>query len=162
LACTPTGHGNLATFTSNPTSWTQYQYNYTATKTVQTLMFGLTRDSYGSYYWFLDTVSVVDVSAPGTQLLQNPGFDNSTTALTGWIQYCGTTCGGGAGKVTTTGCQSMNCYVDGCNATISTTKIDFLSQTFPTTIGHIYTISFWIVSSGSGANLFSKAYVDIY
>ncbi len=161
MACTPTGHGNLATFTSNPTSWTQYQYNYTATKTVQTLMFGFTSDTYGIRSWYLDTVSVVDVSAPGTQLLQNPGFDNSTTALTGWIQYCGTTCGGGAGKVTTTGCQSMNCYVDGCNATISTTKIDFLSQTFPTTIGHIYTISFWIIDGGSGLNGLSKAYVDI-
>jgi hypothetical protein len=40
--------------------------------------------------------------------------------------------------------------------------VDFLSQNSPSTIGHVYTFSFWIMTMGSGPNMQTKAYVDFY
>jgi hypothetical protein len=53
-------------------------------------MFGFTTDPGGgaNRYWFLDDVSVVDIATSAIQLLENPSFDNSTSALTDWTQYC--------------------------------------------------------------------------
>ncbi len=161
--CSNAGHGTLATFNGVPLSWTQYQYNFTANETLSTLMFGFMGDGSGQRIWFLDDVSVVDVIAPSMQLLQNPSFDNSTTSLTGWTQYCTDTCTGGSstgGQVATgANCTSTNCYMDHC---YGGPEIDFLSQSFVTTSGHVYTISFWIIDFGSGGNAQTKAYADIY
>jgi hypothetical protein len=161
--CSYNGQGTLAEFNGVPLTWTQYQYNHTANTTALTLMFGFMGDGYGERYWFLDDVSVVDVTAPGVQLLQNPSFDNSTTTLTGWNQWCTSTCPSGstnAGKVTSgPNCTSSNCYVDHCYGGNS---IDFLSQTILATIGDVYTISFWIFDYGTGPNGLTRAYVDIY
>ncbi len=124
-------------------------------------MFGFICDPSGDQYWFLDNVSVVDVTAPSVDLLQNPSFDNSTSTLTGWTQSCTSTCSSGnAGQVTSgSNCTSTNCYVDHC---YGSGAIDFLNQTFSTTVGHVYTISFWIRDFGSDSNASSKAYVDIH
>jgi hypothetical protein len=120
-------------------------------------------DASGTRLWFLDDVSIVDVAAPTIQLLQNPRFDNSTTALTGWNQFCTSTCIYGsstAGQVATgANCTSTNCYMDYCHGG---SAIDFLSQSFLTTIGDVYTISFWILDYGTGPNGATKAYVDFY
>jgi hypothetical protein len=121
-------------------------------------MFGFVGDGAAGRYWYIDSVSVVDVTTPTIQLLQNPGFDNSTTALTDWTQYCTSTCGSDAGEVVTSGCVSGNCYMDHCHGG---GEIDFLSQSFVTTIGHIYTISFWIIDSGTGPDGTTVAYVDL-
>jgi len=40
--------------------------------------------------------------------------------------------------------------------------INFLSQTFSATIGHVYTISFWITDYGTGPNGATKAYMSIF
>ncbi len=130
-------------------------------------MFGFVGDGAGNRIWFLDDVSVVDVTVPTIQLLQNPSFDNSTTALTGWTQYCTSTCtpppvGAYPGKVATgANCTSTNCYMDHC---FGGPAIDFLSQTFPTTVTHVYNISFCIIDFGPNGtpNGATKAYVDIY
>jgi hypothetical protein len=126
-------------------------------------MFGFMGDGSGQRIWYLDDVSVVDVIAPSIQLLRNPNFDNSTTALTGWTQYCTSTCTGATstgGQVTTGGnCLSTNCYMDYCHGGMD---IDFLSQSFVTILGHVYTISFWIIDFGSGGSGATKAYADIY
>jgi hypothetical protein len=94
-------------------------------------------------YSYLDSVSVVDNSAPSIQLLNNPGFDNSTSSLIGWTTWCTSACGSGAGQVTTSSCHSGNCYVDHCQA-----NYDYLVQSFSATIGHTYTISFWLMQTG--------------
>jgi hypothetical protein len=151
--------------TTSVSSWTQYQYNRTANAAASTIMFGFICDPGGGAlrYWYLDDVSVVDVANTSVQLLQNPSFSNSTTALTGWTQYCTNTCPTGqAGQVTTgSSCRSTNCYMDHCYGG-GPSPVDFLSQTFPTTIGHVYTFSFWIVTTGSGPFMQTKAYVDFY
>ena len=124
-------------------------------------MFGFVCDGSGQRYWFLDDVSVVDVNASSMQLIQNPSFDNSTSALTGWSQWCTSTCPTGqAGQITSgSNCTSTNCYMDHC---YGGGVIDFLSQTFSATIGHVYTISFWLIDYGTGPNGATKAYVDLY
>jgi hypothetical protein len=126
-------------------------------------MFGFMCDNNRKHAWFLDDVSIVDSTVTSIQLLQNPSFSNSTTALTGWTQYCTSTCpNGNAGKVVTgSNCSSTNCYVDHCYGT-GTNVIDFLSQTFSAIIGHVYTISFKIIDYGSGTTTSTKAYVDFY
>jgi hypothetical protein len=165
VTCSTNGHGTLAIFTTSVSSWTQYQYNCTANTTFSTILFGFIEDPGGGAqrYWFLDDVSVVDVTNTSVQLLQNPSFDNSTTALTGWTQYCTSVCPvGQAGRVITgSNCTSTNCYMDHCYGGGPNT-VDFLSQTFPTTIGHVYTFSFWIMTMGSGPTMQTKGYVDFY
>lgn len=138
-------------------TWTLYRYNYTASATEHTLMFGFVCDSSRRRAWFFDDVSIVDTTEPSIELFENSSFDNSTIALTGWTQYCTSTCPSGAinaGKVVFgSNCTSTNCYADHC---YGTGVIDFLSQTFPTTINDVYTISFRIIDYGSGTSCGNK------
>jgi hypothetical protein len=100
-------------------------------------------------YIYLDDVSVVDNSAPSIQLLNNPSFENSTSNITGWTAWCATTgnCGSGfPGQVmTNSSCHTGNCYIDHCHAN----NYDFLAQSFLATMGHTYTISFWLQETGT-------------
>jgi hypothetical protein len=57
--------------------------------------------------------------------------------------------------------RSTNCYMDHCYGG-GPSIVDFLSQNSPSTIGHVYTFSFWIMTMGSGPNMQTKAYVDFY
>ncbi len=139
-------------------NWTQVVYNnYTALSTMPTLIFGFSFTG-ATGYNYLDDVSVVDNSAPSIQLLNNPSFENSTTNLTGWTTWCGnvTYCGGTnfPGQVlANSSCHSGNCYYDHCK-----NNYDYLSQSFPATIGDNYTISFWFQQLGTGT---MKFYAEI-
>ncbi|CAF1484915.1 unnamed protein product [Rotaria sordida] len=122
-------------------------------------MFGFQNENNREYY--LDAVSVVDNSAPTIELLKNPSFENSTTTATNWVQWCTSTCSGHPGVITSgTKCylSTGNCFMDNCYAL---TGIDFLGQSFPTIIGHTYTVSFWLVLGGSGTTLDNRFYADI-
>jgi hypothetical protein len=160
--CSSSGHGTLSSLNlSIPVSWTQYSYNYTASSTTLTLIFGFTTEPARTYY--LDDISVVDVNASNIQLLKNPSFENSTTNLTGWTLWCSTSCSGTGGKLYTTN----NCHLSigtcfGANCP-GTSAIIFLGQSFSTIIGHIYTISYWLIASGGGggANNQNHFYVDV-
>ncbi|CAF3537037.1 unnamed protein product [Rotaria sp. Silwood1] len=162
LACSPTGRGiSLSLSDSTPSSWTQYQFTYTAATTLAVLLFGFQNENNRKYY--LDTASVVDNSASTTQLLKNPGFESSTTTLTDWVQYCTSTCGSGStpGTISTgSNCylSTGSCYVDNCYASAG---IDFLSQTFTATVGHTYTVSFRLVLGGSGTTTANRFYADV-
>jgi hypothetical protein len=138
---------------TGPTNWTRLAYNYTATSTKPTLIFGFTTGTTG--YNYLDDVSVVDNSASSIQLLDNPSFENSTSNLTGWTTWCTSACGTGyPGRVlANSSCHSGNCYIDHCH-----TDYDYLVQSFSATIGHNYTISFWLQQTGTGVMTF---YADI-
>jgi hypothetical protein len=104
---------------------------------------------------YLDDVSVVDNSAPGVRLLDNPSFENTTSPLAGWETWCQATCTGTGdeGQVTSTGCHPGSgtyCYMDHCQ-----TGMDYLGQSFPAISGHTYTISFWLYQVvGPGAKLY--------
>ncbi|CAF3629378.1 unnamed protein product [Rotaria sp. Silwood1] len=122
-------------------------------------MFGFQNENNHKYY--LDTVSVVDNSAPTIQLLKNPSFENSTTNATSWVQWCTSTCNGQPGAII----SSANCYLSNGNCFRDTcyagTGIDFLGQSFPTTNGHNYTVSFWLISDGGGTTIDNRFYADI-
>jgi hypothetical protein len=135
--------------------WTFYAYNYTAISTMPNLIFAFSVSSQA--YAYLDSVSVVDNNASSIQLLNNPGFENSTSNLTGWAAWCANSgnCGSGFwGQVlANSSCHSGNCYFDHCHS-----NYDFLYQSFPATIGHIYTISFWVQLTGS---FYARFYANI-
>ena len=91
-------------------------------------------------YITLDDVSVIDIAYPSIQLLNNPGFENSTTVPTHWTVWCSASCNSGsAGGVANSGCRIGRCYVSQCSGG----GVDYLGQAFSATIGHTYTISFW-------------------
>jgi hypothetical protein len=144
-----------ATLLSSTTAiaWTLFAYNYTAISTVPTLVFGFSSGLSG--YSYLDDVSVVDNSAPSIQLLRNPSFENSTSTLTGWTTWCATAsvCGSGfpGTIINNSSCHSGNCYIDHCHQP----SYDYLLQSFSATIGHTYTISFWLQQTGTTTIKFS-------
>jgi hypothetical protein len=149
---------------TTPTSWTQYSYNYTASSTILTLIFGFMTEPARFYY--LDDVSAVDVNAPSIQLLNNPSFENSTTVLNGWMLWCSTSCNLGSGTILYSGSNchlSTGTYVElNCGAP---NVISFLGQSFSAVIGHTYTISYWLLAEGGGvgaANLNNHFYADVY
>ncbi|CAF4605270.1 unnamed protein product, partial [Rotaria socialis] len=159
-SCTPVGHGTLLSLSgSAPTTWTLYQYSYTAVSTSAIIMFGFQNENNRKY--FLDAVSVVDNSAPAVELLMNPSFESSTTTATDWTQWCSSTCGSTFGVVVSgTNCylSTGNCFSDNCYASLG---IDFLGQSFASTVGHTYTISFWLILGGSGTTTANRFYADI-
>ncbi|CAF0901721.1 unnamed protein product [Adineta steineri] len=161
ISCTATGVGNIDRLTSSSNvSWTQYSYNFTAYEIATTISFGVNGNTQNCI--FLDDISVTDITNPSMELLTNPGFENSTTTLTGWNAWCASTCGGSSAGHIVSGsdCRSSsNCYRGQC----SSSGTDYLIQSFTTTLNHVYTISFWQRSvrfSSGGASLY--LYIDIF
>ncbi|CAF4591872.1 unnamed protein product, partial [Rotaria sp. Silwood1] len=158
--CDSTGLGTLKTLSgAEPSNWTQYQFNYTANNTSPIIMFGFEHDS--NRYFFLDSVSIVDQSAPSIQLLKNPDFESSSTQPTDWVLWCTSTCKGSQ-KVIESGSECYlstgNCIQDDCNGDNS---IDLIAQSFTASIGNTYTVSFWVRSDGSGSIKKNKFFADI-
>ena len=158
--CTPTGRGTWLTLNgSNPSTFTQYRFNYTAVTTQPIIIFGFQNENNREYE--LDTVSVVNNNASSIQLLRNPSFENSTLTLTGWVLWCSSTCSGYTGTIISgTDClySTGNCFKSKCYAS---TGIEFLGQSFSALIGNKYTISFWLNLGGSGTTAANKFYFDI-
>ncbi len=92
----------------------------------------------------MDDISIVDTNASNSEMLINGDFENGT--LVGWQQLCTSSCGKNPGSLTTsTSCNTGSfCYMDGCKG-----GLDFLRQTFTTTIGHIYELMFWLEVSNN-------------
>jgi hypothetical protein len=133
---TPTS--TILYYTSAPTTYTLETYTYNASSTgTAVLQFGFT-SSGGNKIGYLDDVSIVDTNASNSEMLINGGFENGT--LVGWQQLCTSSCQASSGSITNTLCNTGSyCYMDGCKA-----GLDFLQQTFTTSIGHVYTLNFWL------------------
>jgi hypothetical protein len=154
LSCnSPSTVGQIFYFvaSSAPTTYTLYTYGFTANDSSASLTFAITGDSGPMHnYWLLDSISVNHTNA-NTDVLINGGFEVGN--LTGWTQDCATdaNCGGSGtnyGQLTNTPCYSGTyCYVDKCNP-----GFDYLIQSFNTTIGDYYILSFYLMvyNSGSG------------
>jgi hypothetical protein len=118
------------------------------------LTFALRQDH---YYFALDNITASGNAAPGTQLIINGGFE--TGSLTSWV-YCNPSSSAYAGQVqassytysskTYAAYSGTHFYLDGAVG-----APDYLSQTFATTIGDTYTISFWLdnPSGGTGVSI---------
>ncbi|CAF4559870.1 unnamed protein product [Rotaria socialis] len=146
-ACPSSFTGSLQYIDGGSTfGWTQYTQTYVATNTQPYLSFGMETDNHR--YFFLDDVSVVDVTATATQLLDNPGFENSTTTATGWTLQAAGCCNANAVQIITTGCHSgTNCVQYQCGPEVT---YSFFGQDFAATIGHTYSISFYLKATGTG------------
>lgn len=141
---------------STAANWTQYSYNYTASSMALTLTFGFETGSGCSYY--LDDVSVIDLNASSIQLLINPSFESSIIVPDGWSVWCTESCDNSDTKLkSNTRCRLSNgtCLEVGCHSSTS-----FISQSFTTTIDHIYTISYWLMVRICG-NPQNHFYVDV-
>jgi hypothetical protein len=128
--------------------YTSLIYNYTALSNATRIAFAFLVQN---YYFALDSVSVQDVLAPGTEILINGGFE--TGNLSSWL-YCnqnnGTYTEGVKSNFTymnfTYYPQAGNFYYLGG----SNISADYIIQSFPTKIGHQYTISMWVMYPGTG------------
>ncbi len=122
-------------------------YNYTALSNTTRLAFAFLVQT---YYFALDSVSVRDFLAPGTEILNNGGFE--TGDLTSWL-YCnqnnGTYAEGVKSNLTyqnyTYYPQAGNYYYLGG----SNISADYIIQSFPTQIGHQYTITMGVMYPGT-------------
>jgi fibronectin-binding autotransporter adhesin len=122
--------------------YTLYTYSYQAQLSQTFLTFEFRQDP---RFWELDDVSVTDIST--TQLIVNGGFEGGTFGgqhtPNSWtlIGQAGLQAGGQA----QTGCGRTggSCYRDGAVG-----GVDGLYQSFATTIGQTYTISFWLEADG--------------
>ena len=160
IVCSNAGHGSLVFQNqSTPTTWATYSYSFTAAKTAPTLVFGFQTDGTNSFY--LDSVFVVDNNTPAQQLLSNPGFENSTTAPTGWITSCELAlCGSSASRIETSPlCSSGNCFESFCSAGRS--SLTFLSQTFSTINGNTHTVSYMLKRTNIGSTGIMAFYLDV-
>ncbi len=141
FSCSTSGRGNVDILSSlYPFPWTKRSYNYTAINSISTIVFGIHGNLFLSLY--LDDISVIDNANPSIQLIKNSGFENSTTSLIGWNLWCSSSCGSGTqgGLISSSNCRSSNnCFKDECD----NSGTDFLAQSFPTIVNHIYTISFY-------------------
>lgn len=141
------------------TTWLRYTNTWTATKTNPILIFGF--DGNSAMFLAIDDVSVVDITNSSMQLLTNPGFENSTSAPTGWTAWCSSSCGGSsAGVVVNSGCRTNRCYRSGCN----NGGADYLGQAFSAVVGRTYNITFWsqrVRFSSSSSSSVATLYVGI-
>ncbi|MGH8232365.1 MAG: hypothetical protein ACRESY_11130, partial [Steroidobacteraceae bacterium] len=125
--------------------YTFYSYTFQAQLSQTFLTFEFRQDP---AYWSLDDVSVTNGS---TQLLSNGGFEgggyfaggqevpNSWTLIGQPGLYAGGTLYSGCAH------SGNYCYFDGAVG-----GVDGLYQSFATTIGQSYTISFWLEGDGGG------------
>jgi hypothetical protein len=154
----PSAVGRIFSFASSSASgaYTLSTYGFTANDSSTTLTFAINGDPGGAYhYWLLDSVSV-NCTNTSTNVLINGGFEVGN--LTGWSQYCATdaNCGtGNYGQVTNTDYYSGTyCYVDKCGG-----SFDYLFQSFNTTIGDYYILSFYLKNNNPGGA--QVAYVSL-
>ena len=143
-SCSATPSSTLLYRSAGISPWTLFTFNYTAIGVLPTLVFGF-KNSGGADYTYLDDVSVVEMNVTSDELLNNPSFEKSTSTPTGWITWCQSACGGGAGQVVNSSCYSGNCFRDHCQ-----NGFNYLAQSFSATIGRIYQIKFRLYQVGGG------------
>ena len=159
--CSSAGRGMLSMLNlSLVSSWTRYSRNLTASTTTPLLIFGFETENSRTFY--LDDVSVTDVISPNVELLENPSFENSTLTLTGWNEWCSSSCSSTVPSLSVGG----NCY--GSAGVCFTVKcsgsgISFFGQSFSAVINHTYTLGYWLkgTGGGGGAGNQNHIYVDI-
>jgi hypothetical protein len=134
-----------------------YSFQYTAKTSSATLEFAF---FHNDGYWQLDDTSVLDNSMRFVDLLRNFDFEKAT--LSGWKTKVSLDEKTFYGNVYGTKAYSAH---GGVFSFIDNVKnnLEYISQTFPTTIGQTYTILFWLkcVSYSKAKNQFSATITAI-
>lgn len=143
-------------------AYTLYNFTLTATNSTTALTAFFRQDP---AYWALDDVSVTPVSSPGTELVANGGFE--TGNFTGWtivgqqgLNAAGRIESGTPGTDTRSTHSGNFDYYDGAVG-----GVDGISQSFATTVGEDYNLSFWLANDGGGVSsldIFVGAQVSSY
>lgn len=145
----PPSSGILQSATTLPTTYTRYVYTFQPTSASATIEFAMNKAA-GAGVFYIDNVSVYDVDT-STEKIINGGFE--TGSLSGWTVSCLSSCTGSASLIQLgTGYQGTYCYVNYC-----LTNLIHLSQTISTTVGHVYTVSYYARSSSLGSGYFYSA-----
>ena len=136
---------------SVPDTYTQYSVNFTATQASTNISFAFREDP---AFFSLDDVSVVDNTTASGNLLANPGFEDAgslgSSNPPGWtfLNAFGAAFQGLVANTTTRPAGEAhggtNFWYDG-----SVQGYDGLTQIISTTIGHSYTISFWLTDNSN-------------
>jgi hypothetical protein len=126
-----------------------YMYNYTAIATSSIIAFSMQCQT---GFFALDDISITSYAAPSVQLLTNGGFE--TGNITQWY-YCNQN-----NLANTGGVKTFNFTYNGFTyspnsgsyyyAGGSSIAPDYLSQTFPTVIGQLYSVSLWVMLPAGG------------
>lgn len=142
LACSTISNYFLSyTRATAPSIWESISHDFTAVSDTSTIIFAIKTNS--QQVWFVDNVSVVSHKNSATSLLINGGFD--TGDFTGWsLTRCTAGCSTGADITRTSSCFNSPCY----RVPSSCYDYQFLRQTFYTTIGEKYLITFSIGFDG--------------
>jgi hypothetical protein len=134
-------------------------YNYTAIANVTLIAFGYLIQT---YYFALDNVSVRDLAAPATELILNGGFE--TSDLTSW-EYCNqfnaSSTGGVKSNFTYSGFtyypqSGTYYYLGGSNI-----SADYIIQSFPTIVGHTYSVSLSTMYPGTGNSTSATLFLGV-
>ena len=132
-------------------NWTCFSFNWIASAATHTINFEFRQDP---DKWFLDDVSIFDSSA--NQLILNGGFEGGTNGTANgdpkannWA-WSGSLCGCCSGVSNSQSENGSYSWGDGC---VGTT--DNLSQSFSTTIGNTYFITWWLMNGSSGTASFN-------
>ena len=128
--------------------YVQFIYNYTAIANRTRIAFAFRRET---RHFALDDISIQDYTVLGTEILVNGDFE--TGSLSPWLycnQFNASSTGGVKPTFIDTGFiyfpkSGTYYYVGG-----STTATDYIIQTFPTQIGHLYKVSMWGMYPGTG------------
>lgn len=124
--------------------YTQYSFNVTARTTSMTLTFSLRNNN---AFWLLDNISFVEFNTTDP-LIKNGDFEHGN--LTYW-NYCNPNATRNSSRLAQNGIfpsQSGQYFYLGAPYPYA----DFLSQTISTTIGRLYTFSFWLSCNASNSN----------
>ncbi len=122
--------------------YTFYSFNFTASATAITVTFSLMNKDAS---WFLDDVTLIDLNTSSLPLIQNGDFE--TGNLTNW-NYCNPNSTNNRSNIAQNGSQyshSGQYFYLGAPYP----SPDFLSQTVPTRMGDLHTLSFWFGQSGA-------------
>ena len=145
-----TGLATLQTLGNGAMGWTCFSFNWTASATSHTINFQFRQDNDD---WYMDIVSIFDSSA--NQLIVNGGFEggsygsaNGHPRANNW-NWTGSACQCCIGVVNAQHKDGSHSWDDGCNG-----ATDNLSQSFSTSIGNTYFVSWWLMNDGGGTASF--------
>lgn len=147
--------GNLLKINNASAIGVLYCVIYNSSRIDPTLLFIADMTHHDVYY--LDSVSVVNITDSSVQLLHNSGFDNLSGNLDGWTEGCATE----IGSLVNGTCQSNTCVKMYTDTNANGRTIYGLYQTFTAAIGQLYNISFWLSYSLTNKNQLSNLYVNI-
>ena len=146
----------LVTYTKStiPTSWTPHQFIITATSNIETLVFRIQTNNKKNFY--VDNVSVVMINSPSVSLLVNGDFEQGSTV--GWNKYdCTSGCSSPGDIVNSASCLGNWCYL----VTTNCQNYQILQQSFYTSPGQQYTVSFSLIGSPVGPGFGSSLDVAV-